>query len=108
MPDPEEPTGKTIGKADDAPRVTTPEYVRVDTGMPYIIALVVVSEPVGLEVSNEGKLEDGEVESEGGGDNEGASVSGSIDAVPNATGDVRPETTTGITYIVVGVDEAVD
>jgi len=93
MPDPEEPTGKTKGKADDAPRVTTPEYVRVDTGVPYVITLVAVDKPEGFEVSIGDELE----ECTGEGDVESARVSASIDAVSYAIGDVPAEATTGIT-----------
>jgi len=64
MPDPEEPTGRTIGKADDAPNVTTPEYVRVVTGVTYVFVSVGVIEPEGIESANEGEIEGGRCEGE--------------------------------------------
>jgi len=93
MPDPEEPTGKTKGKADEAPRVTTPEYVRVDTGIPYVITLVAVDKPEAVERSTGDEIE----ECTGEGDIESARVSASIDAVSYAIGEVPADTTTGIT-----------
>jgi len=66
MPEPEDPTGRTMGKAvDDPPRVTTPEYVRVDTGFIFVIAYVdaVKSEVVGVDTESEFKS-GGEIEAD--------------------------------------------